>query len=80
MYFYAKSIQMSSKITLGAAYSEGCCRMHDVVTSLYENLFDNTGDVKLKQEDIEKELSRCLTKIRYEADFIRESLKDYNGE
>ena len=54
--------------------------MHDVVTSLYENLFDYTGDVKLKQEDVEKELSRCLTKIRYEADFIRESLKHHNGE
>jgi len=51
-----------------------------VITSLYENLFDETGDVKVKQEDIEKELSRCLTKIRYEADYVRESLKDYNGE
>jgi len=71
---------MSTKTQLGAAYSEGCCRMHDVITSLYENLFDRTGDVRLKQEEVEKELSRCLTKIRYEADFIRESLKDFNGE
>jgi hypothetical protein len=54
--------------------------MHDVVTSLYESLFDYTGDVKESQEQVEKELSRCLTKIRYEADFIRESLKDFNGE
>jgi hypothetical protein len=71
---------MSTKRELGAAYSTGCCRMHDVITSLYENLFDYTGDVKLKQEEVEKELSRCHTKIRYEADFIRESLKDHNGE
>jgi|TARA_R100001510_G_C7597638_1_gene165228 hypothetical protein len=71
---------MQSKEQLGAAYSDGCTRMHDVITSLYENLFDETGDVKVKQEDIEKELSRCLTKIRYEADYVRESLKDYNGE
>ena len=54
--------------------------MPDVIPSLYENLFDYTGDVKLKHEEVEKELSRCLTKIRYEADFIRESLKDHNGE
>ncbi len=65
---------------LGHSYSRGCMRMHDVVTSLYESLFDYTGDVKESQEQIEKELSRCLTKIRYEADFIRESLKDFNGE
>jgi hypothetical protein len=71
---------MSTKKELAAAYSNGCCRMHDVITSLYENLFDYTGDVKVKQEDIEKELSRCLTKLRYESDFIRESLKYFNGE
>jgi hypothetical protein len=71
---------MSTKKELGASYCKGCMRMHDVITSLYENLFDYTGDVKTKQEDIEKELSRCLTKVRYEADFIRESLKDFNGE
>lgn len=71
---------MQSKEQLGAAYSDGCIRMHDVIASLYENLFDETGDVKVNQQDIEKELSRCLTKIRYEADYVRESLKDYNGE
>ena len=71
---------MQSKEQLGAAYSDGCTRMHDVITSLYENLFDETGDVKVKQEDIEKELSLFLTKISYKADYLTETLKDYNGE
>lgn len=71
---------MQKEQKLGEAYSTGCCRMHDIVTSLYENLFSSSGDVKKEQKDVEKELSRCLTTIRYEADFIRESLKFYNGE
>ena len=54
--------------------------MHNVITALYESLFDITGSPKESQADIERELSRCQTKIRYELDYVRESLKDHNGE
>jgi len=69
-----------SKSELGSAYSQGCIRMHNVITALYESLFDITGSPKESQTDIERELSRCQTKIRYELDYVRESLKDHNGE
>jgi hypothetical protein len=68
---------MTSK-KLSDCYSIATLRMHDMVTELYENLFNKEGEPITDRNKVSDTMIDFFKKYKIEASLIIESVTEYN--
>lgn len=65
---------------LGEIYVLATSRISDELTALYESLFDDDGQPMIVIDDVNERIKKFQRQVGYEADLIRQAIKEHNND
>ena len=65
---------------LGEIYALATSRISDELTALYESLFDDDGQPMIVIDDVNERIKKFQRQVGYEADLIRQAIKEHNND
>ena len=65
---------------LGEIYALATSRISDELTALYESLFDDDGQPMIVIDDVNERIKKFQRQVGYEADLMRQAIREYNND
>ena len=65
---------------LGEIYALATSRISDELTALYESLFDDDGQPMIVIDDVNERIKKFQRQVGYEADLIRQAIREHNND